>query len=319
MSAPNDASGLVGGPITRHGGKGVNAPRLLPHFAPARVYAEPCFGAGGMFFRIPEGTYEREAVNDLDRSLVTFFRVLRDRPDDLARVVAATPYAREEFVACLTRSDDELEEARRVWVRSRQGFAGKASTAGDWGRNPGGCNGAPWLPSVAESKRASLPLYAARLRRVAIDCVDAVDFVERWGLAGTMVYADPPYVAGTRSGDCYEHEMDDGHHRRLAAALRGAADKGAKVAVSGYPSALYDELFAGWRTVEMDVALVGARDATAQRRTEVLWCSYPREQSFAGIAAAQTNARQPSLFMGAATGPAPATDRLTTPRARRPA
>lgn len=292
----DDTSGLVGGPIMRFGGKGRNARHLLPHFAPAYVYAEPFFGAGGMFFKIPPGTYEREAVNDLDRSLITFFRVLRDQPDELARVVAATPYARDEFIAALKRSDNDLEEARRVWVRGRQGFAGKARTPGDWGRTPG--DTWSWTPALAETKREALPVYAARLRRVAIDNIDGADFVERWGLAATFVYCDPPYVAETRTGDGedYEHEMTEADHRRLATACRGAVEKGAKVAVSGYPSDLYRELFAGWREVVRDVPLHGARDPEGQRRTEVLWCSYPAAESFAGIEAAKRDARQPSLF-----------------------
>ena len=49
------------------------------------------------------------------------------------------------------------------------------------------------------------------------------------------------------------HLADPADVGRLAAACRGAVERGAKVAVSGYPSALYDELFAGWRTIEVDV------------------------------------------------------------------
>ncbi len=283
----DDTSGLVGGPITRNGGKGLNGPHLLPHFAPAKVYAEPFFGAGGMFFRIPPGTYQREAVNDLDASLVTFFRVLRDEPAELVRLIEATPFARDEFVAALERSPVALEEARRVWVRGRQGFGGTAKCAGGWGRNPG--DKSNWPPQKAEAKREALPLYAARLRRVAIDNIDALDFIEKWGQAATFLYCDPPYV----DADDYEHSID---HRALAAACIGAVARGAKVAVSGYPSALYDELFAGWRRVARDVALVGTRDATGMRRTEVLWMSYPEAESFAGIEAAKRDARQPSLF-----------------------
>lgn len=290
----NDTSGLVGGPITRNGGKGLNGPRLLPHLAPAKVYAEPFFGAGGMFFRVPPGTYEREAVNDLDASLVTFFRVLRDRTDELARACEFTPYARAEFIAALEHSDDPLEEARRVWVRHRQGLAGAAKTAGDWGRFPGAAHG--WGPSETCSKLAALRTYAARLRGVAIDSIDGAEFVDKWGQSATFVYCDPPYVAASRTGTTYAHEMTDDDHRRLAAACRGAVERGAKVAVSGYPSALYDELFAGWRTIEVDVPLYGARDTKGQRRTEVLWMSYPAAESFAGIEAAKRDARQPSLF-----------------------
>ena len=146
-----------------------------------------------------------------------------------------------------------------------------------------------WLPDYAVSKLASLRAYAARLRRVAIDSIDGCEFIDKWGQEETFCYADPGYVDTA----CYEHKVD---HRAFAASCIAAVARGTKVCVSGYPSSLYDELFAGWRTMEFDVALKGTRDSTGMRRTEVLWCSYPAAESFAGIEAAKRNARQPSLF-----------------------
>lgn len=281
----NDTSNFIGGPIPRHGGKGLLAPKLIPHFARAKSYVEPFFGAGSIFYRLKPGLYQREAVNDLDKALITFFRVLRERPDELVNACEITPYARDEFLLALERSEDPLEEARRVWVRYRQGFAGMDSS---WGRNTGDCSF--WAPSAASSKLASLRVYAARLRDVAIDNIDAIEFIEKWGSENVAIYCDPPYVAESRKGECYEHEMDTDHHRRLAVALHAAVAKGAKCCVSGYPSELYSkELFPAWRTVEFDVALNGTRDATGMRRTEVLWCSYPAEDSFVGM-------KQKSLF-----------------------
>ena len=296
MRGDGDTSGLRGGPISRYGGKGNVAPRLVPHFAPATIYAEPFFGAGSVFYSLAPGLYEHEAVNDLDASIVTFFRVLRDRTDELVAACEFTPYAREEFIACLAKSDDPLEEARRVWVRHRQGLAGAATTAGNWGRNPGAENSDNWNPRKTCVKLDALRTYAARLRSACIDCIDGADFVDKWGQVATFVYCDPPYVAASRTRTAYAHEMTDADHRRLADACRRAVERGAKVAVSGYPSALYDELFAGWRTIEVDMPLYGARYTKGRRRTEVLWMSYPEAESFAGIEAAKRNARQPSLF-----------------------
>jgi DNA adenine methylase len=272
-----DTSGLVGGPIKRYGGKGRVAHLLVPHFARAKVYAEPFFGAGSIFYKISPGTYEREAVNDLDASIVTFFRVLRDRTDDLVRVCELTPYARDEFRVALEHSDDPLEEARRVWVRHRQGLAGAATTIGNWGRDPGEVNG--WGPTKTESKLRFLKAFASRLRSAEIDNIDAADFIEKWGQSVTFIYCDPPYAPETRTGKTYAHEMTTDDHRRLAAALRAAVDRGAHVAISGYPSALYDELFAGWRVTSVDVSLYGARDTKGQRRTECLWMSYPETEA----------------------------------------
>lgn len=274
MTVAVDTTSLQGGPIVRYGGKGQIAPRLIPHFASARTWVEPFFGAGGMFFALPPGLYDREAVNDLDHSLVTFFRVLRDRTQDLVRACELTPYAREEFRRALRRSSNPLEEARRVWVRSRQGFSGTGGSVGRWGRDTN--HGGPWKAGQSETKLASLREYAARLRLVEIDGIDACDFVARWAGEGAFVYADPPYLATARRGAAYAREMDDAAHERLASALRDAVRQGAKVAVSGYPSVLYDELYAGWRrfefTVDPKIGRVGR--AKGRTRTECLWMSY---------------------------------------------
>lgn len=283
-----ETNDLVGGPIRRNGAKGLVAHLIVPHFARARVYAEPFFGAGSVFYRLKTGTYQREAINDLDSSLTTFFRVLRDDTERFIRACEFTPFSRDEFGVCIEHSDDEFEEARRVWVRARQGFAGAITTsAANWGRNPTTSHG--WGPSETCSKLEQLRAYAARLRDVAIDNIDGVEFVEKWGGAETFAYLDPPYVPESRTGKTYAHEMTADDHRRLAKAVHDAVDRGGKVAISGYRSTLYDELYPSWRTVEFNVPLYGARDANGARRTEVLWCSYPASESFVG-------AKQQSLF-----------------------
>ena len=62
---------------------------------------------------------------------------------------------------------------------------------------------------------------------------------------------DPPYLPDVRSErwrrHAYRHEMSESDHRELAEhlhAIRGMA------IVSGYPSGLYDEIFAGWVVVQ---------------------------------------------------------------------
>jgi DNA adenine methylase len=43
--------------------------------------------------------------------------VLRDRPADLERACVLTPHSRAEHQMAYQAADDELEHARRVWVR----------------------------------------------------------------------------------------------------------------------------------------------------------------------------------------------------------
>lgn len=284
INSDTDTATLRGGPKPHFGGKGRIAPFIVDHLARAKLYIEPFFGGGSVFYALPQGLYQREVINDLDDSVVTFFRVLRDRCEELIHVCSLSPFARSEFEACLPHSDDPLEEARRVWVRSRQAFPGKVRTVGGWARYAG-ADVPSWGPQKTESKLAALMAYAARLRNAQIDCIDAVSVVDKWAHAGSMVYLDPPYAADARkSKDVYEHEMSDDDHRRLAVAVRDAVERGAHVALSGYPSKLYDDLYGGWRQVEVAVRMTGRRNLTEGDRTEVMWLSYPVEMELSYVA-----------------------------------
>lgn len=102
-------------PFAYYGGKARLAPWIVSLMPRHEVYVEPCLGAGAVFFAKPPT--EHEIINDLDGAIVTFFRVLRDRPDELIRLCELTPYARAELAAADPDEDglDELERARRLW------------------------------------------------------------------------------------------------------------------------------------------------------------------------------------------------------------
>ncbi|MGH2731423.1 MAG: hypothetical protein ACRDJG_00470 [Actinomycetota bacterium] len=73
--------------------------------------------------------------------------------------------------------------------------------------------------------------------------------------------------SSTREGAGYRHELgEDADHERLAEALQATR---CSVVLSGYPSPLYDRLYAGWRRVEMGSQT--CRGGAAKATTEVLW------------------------------------------------
>ncbi len=280
----DDADFKRGGIIKRAGGKGQIAHLIVPHLAKGTIYLEPCFGAGGLFFHIPNGTYKREAINDKDKSIITFFKVLRDRPQELSHVISLTPYARDEFEICLEHSEDELEEARRVWVRSRQGFQGIAKRVGNWARSS--TLEAAWTPGVCQTRLQELIIYANRLTNVSIDNIDCIDFISKWSKhEDIVIYLDPPYVDSEWSNDdrTYDHKMTDEDHISLSIKLFESQVKfNTKIGISGYPSDLYADLYKSWRCVQYDVPLTGkASRGGIERRTECLWMNYPKEQEIA--------------------------------------
>lgn len=54
--------------------------KLLPLLPRHEQYDEPFFGGGSVFFA--KAPCPHETINDADEIVMTFFRVLRDRPEE---------------------------------------------------------------------------------------------------------------------------------------------------------------------------------------------------------------------------------------------
>lgn len=222
---------------------------------------------------LAKGPSRLETVSDIDGDLVTFWRVLRERPGDLARVCALTPHSRAEHQAAfdLPETLDDLELARRVWVQLTQGRMGVRTRTG-WRCyvDPAGTKTA--MPGYLDGYVARMAPAAARLHNVSLESRPALQMIEDYGRSpGVLLYADPPYLGSTRKSGRYRHEMlSDAEHDELAQALRAAQ---AAVVVSGYASPLYDRLYDGWDRV--DIPTTTGQGGTRQARVEVLWSNRP--------------------------------------------
>jgi DNA adenine methylase len=114
-----------------YGSKHRCADWLISLMPPHLGYVEPFAGSLSVLGR--KAPVKIETVNDLDENIITFWRVLRDRTEDLERACSLTPHSRIEHAESIPlRPDpyDELEHARRVWVRLAQGRAGQLRRTG---------------------------------------------------------------------------------------------------------------------------------------------------------------------------------------------
>lgn len=270
-------------PFAYYGGKTTLAARIVALLPEHRHYVEPFAGSLAVLLAKPPS--KLETVNDIDQDLMLFWRVCRDRFEDLARVAALTPHSRAEHVAARDFDVvDELERARRVWVLLSQGRTGTLRTTG-WRFYADPAGTSTPMPGYLAGYVGRIPAGAWRLRQVSLECRPALDVIEDYGRhPEVLIYADPPYVGTTRAVG-YRHEMgaaDD--HRDLAAALQRCR---ATVVLSGYHSPLYDELYADWHRIEMSsgTGQAGAYEA----RTEVLWSNRPLREDLFSTAAAYTH------------------------------
>lgn len=207
-----------------YGGKFNHLEWLLPLLPKAHHYCEPFSGSAAVLLnREPSPV---ETYNDIDGDVVNFFRVLRDRHEELIRAIALTPFAREEFHQAINRSQNssDLERARHFYIRARQARTGLAQTAtlGRWANckntSRAGMSGvvSRWLGGVG-----ALEEIAVRLLRVQIENRPAIEVIRLYDSTETLFYCDPPYLHDTR-GDtkAYGFEMDLKAHLELATTLQ---------------------------------------------------------------------------------------------------
>ena len=269
-------------PVPYYGSKGRLASWIASMLPPHRVYFEPFCGSAAVLFAKPPSTHE--VLNDLDRNVTTFFRMLRDQTEDLQRVCALTPYSLDEYTAADLEAEDldDLERARRFFVRCHLSFNAGGSGKGRAGWSNGMYRGSSQATSVRDTVDR-LCAVAERVRPVVIDNRPALDLIDSYDAPDVVMYVDPPYLGETRSGldaakrrsSDYRHDMpDEDGHRALAARLRECE---ATVLLSGYASPLYVELYAEWWSTEVTVQrpTTNRRGGTGARATEVLWANRP--------------------------------------------
>jgi len=191
-----------------YGGKQRMVPNIIPLMPKHTVYVEPFVGSAAVFFAKPwpsvlDNNYYREVLNDTNRLIVNFYKVLRDNPEELSRVCNLTPYSRKEYREALRQeTDNPVESARRWFVNIQQSFSHKSH--GGWGTGVFGGNGA----STWKNQCSRLLLCAERLHSVYIENEDALKVIERWDSPQTLFYCDPPYP-GTVQGHYSGYTQED--------------------------------------------------------------------------------------------------------------
>lgn len=240
------------------GGKAHIAEWVISHFPAHKKYIEPF--AGGASVLINKRPVPTEVYNDIDGEVVNFFSVLRNRGDELTRVLEMTPYAHEEYEDALIfdANDDELELARKTVVKAMFSFNGRGFRAVQ--------NNNTSAPKRFSEYVHGLGFVIDRFRGVTIENRDALELIKLHDSVDTLHYFDPPYV-GT---DNYENNYSDDDHRALADV---AKDLDGMVIISGYPSALYDELYPEELFRKVYKSVNAGSITKGSMRTECLWIS----------------------------------------------
>ena len=258
------------------GGKDYLTRYLLTRVPYTKIYVEPFFGGGSLFFaRRP---VEIEVINDINKELTSFWRVVKDpnRFAQLLYLIEMTPYSRvefDEFVRELKesgwRDDPEVVRAFKFFYVRRNSISASGRTLSvsriNQSKGPGWY--AIYKTAISTHKR---------LRNAVIECDDFEVIFRRYDSPEATFYCDPPYpLDSIRDPDslksAYGHVMSvEDHKRFLDCAVKA---KGA-VVISTYPNPMYDEILgrAGFLAEYFDVAVSAiVQSGKRARATEVVW------------------------------------------------
>lgn len=244
-----------------YGGKFRIAPWILENFPPHSVYVEVFGGALSVFMQ--KRRAHTEVVNDIDYRIVNVYRAVRNYITNLSALMEMTPYSRMEYEEAKIRSEDPIEDARRVITSSYMGV-GNSVTEG----NTNGFRNSKSSFSPSHSWRNYLETFDQfheRLSGVIVENLSWEDCFAKYDAPNTLFYLDPPYVAATRSEQHrnrgYTFEMTDEDHYRLVHEVKKLTGM---VVLSGYDNPIYQ--FPGWRRLDKE-----ARTQRGGTRIETLW------------------------------------------------
>lgn len=113
--------------LRRIGNKSKIAAEIQTHFPPHKIYIEPFFGAGGMFFNKPKA--QHNFLNDLDADVFNLFQVVSNQKDEFIDLFDKMPIHNDLFDYWIGNQETEpIKRALRFIMLSNFSLYGKGDT-----------------------------------------------------------------------------------------------------------------------------------------------------------------------------------------------
>lgn len=262
-------------PITYYGGKQQLASIIIGMIPPHRVYCEPYFGGGAVFFA--KGKSFCEVVNDIDDRIVTFYDVCQDEDkfQKLQSRIQNTLDSEREFLRAdklwrdPSKAPSDVDMAWAVWLQCNMGYGGSPEGGWKWDNGTSGSHSGVVMDNYRNQFTNKVH---DRLKHVQISCRDALKVIRQRDTLDTFFFLDPPYPGHVQkhySGFTFEKFEE---LLQLLTTIKG------KFLLCNFGSPMLDDYVQrmGWHKNVKDMALRVANRVTGgvKRKQEVMVWNY---------------------------------------------
>lgn len=257
-------------PISYYGGKQKLADKIISLIPKHVLYCEAFTGGAAIFFAKPPS--EIEVINDTNKELMNFYRVVQNDFVGLEKEIRITLHSRDlhRKASVIYNHPDMFSEIKRawaVWVLSSQSFCAQMDGTFGFDKTKN-----TTTKKIINNRERFTEDYAIRLQNVQIESADALYLIGSRDTEDSFFYCDPPYF----NSDCghYDGYSEQDFENLLT---RLSQIKG-KFLLSSYPSDIllkYAKAH-GWHmwSVEQGVS-INSRSGYLKRKVEVLTANYP--------------------------------------------
>lgn len=249
--------------LRRLGNKSKIAVEIQKYFPPHKIYIEPFFGAGGMFFNKPKAKYN--IVNDLDSDVFNLFMVVMNQKEELEKAFYMMPIHSDLLNYWKKNEETEpIKKALRFLFLSNISFMGAGSSIKFGTENP--------KNTIYNNLDKTFELVND-VQFLNCDFRSVFSKIQIREIEDTFIYCDPPYQ---NTDDNYSNSFTEQDSIDLFNTLQ---ETGCKFAMSEFDHPfILDQA----KQRNLNVHIIGERQNLKNRRTEILVTNYRKESNLFG-------------------------------------
>ena len=249
--------------LRRLGNKKKIAKEIQKYFPPHKIYIEPFFGAGGMFFNKPKAKYN--IVNDLDSDVFNLFNVVMNQKEELEKAFYMMPIHSDLLEYYINNEETEpIKKAIRfLFLSNLTHLGGGQAIKCSFGNDK-------------DILLKNIDFTFDFINDVKFINCDFKRFIEKYisfrdedERAKALIYCDPPYLG---TNDNYSNSFTEEQSKELFDTLE---ETGCKFAMSEFDHPFILEQA---KQRNLNVIIIGERQNLKNRRTEILVTNYSNSQ-----------------------------------------